>query len=99
MYRGNDLGTGRLNSKIWKDENPPYMSLNMTVDQHVKIRPILDSLFGPKGNWNSSEILDHATKYLNSFIDAKKSLKIPEGLSVWVCIYIHKGGFQLDFVL
>ena len=67
--------------------DPPYMSLNLTVKQHALVRPLLEEAFNLP---DKTEIIEHASEYLNSFVDEHRPLRITDDVGVWICIYLHK---------
>ena len=80
-------GEIRLNSSLWQELNPAQMTLNATVEQHEAVRPYLDKILGPNGNWSAEDIFDHALKYLDTFLESGNPLKIKNDLGVFQLPY------------
>ena len=103
IYRGNDIGPLRLNSKckIWEDMSPPYVTLGTTVEKHAKFRPLMDKACEPGKDWDEFTILNHATKYLKTDIidtasGGRGSLRIKKDVSNWTCMLLHKVMLNID---
>ena len=93
IHRGNDLTFARLNTKMWKEMDPPFMSVNITVEQHAVVRPLIERLLHRRpdgGRWDEGDILSHASKFIDHFLENNRPLKIADDAGVWVCIYLHK---------
>ena len=91
IHRGNDLTFARLNTKMWKEMDPPFMSVNITVEQHAVIRPLIEPLLSQDGgHWDEADILQHASNFIDNFVVHSCPLKIADDAGVWVCIYLHK---------
>ena len=82
---------------MWSEMDPAHMSLNMTVEQHALVRPLLEQVLKrPHGNWDEAEILEHASKFIGSFEEDNLPLKVMDDIGVWVCIYLHKVLLGMD---
>ena len=91
IQRGNDLTFARLNTKMWKEMEPPFMSVNITVKQHAVVRPLIEQLLRPNsGRWDETDIIQHASKFIDHFLENNRPLKIADDAGIWVCIYLHK---------
>ena len=63
IFRQNDLGQLRLNTKVWEDIG--YMALNANVKDHAMIRPYIEQ--ASKDDWTREEVVKSASNYLDSF--------------------------------
>ena len=97
IYRGNGLGFARLNNEMWCEMDPAHMSMNMTVEQHALVRPLLEQVLKPPhGNWDEAKILEHASEFIGRFEERNLPLKVMDDCGVWVCIYLHKVLLGMD---
>ena len=81
----------RLNTKMWKEMDPPFVGINATVEQHSAFRPLIELLLGNDGGrWDEADILQHASNFIDHFLTHSRLLKMVDDAGVWVCIYLHK---------
>ena len=92
IYRANEVGIMRMNSKMWEDLSLPFMSLNASVENHAKLRSFLDKHLGSGGNWNENDIFNHVSDYLDSFINngIVNQFRIAEDIFAWTTTFLHK---------
>ena len=94
IHRGNYLGRLWINSILTEDVLPTkHLTHNATVKQHALVRPILQDVIGPDGNWTKKDIFDHASKFLENKISLGQPLRVPEDIFAWTCIMLHKYTF------
>ena len=90
ITRDNVIAFRWANGKVWREMNPPYMSLNTTVEQHAVYRPIIHELLRPNNKWTEEDIIESASAFLDSIITSTKPLRIKDDILLWVAIYLHK---------
>ena len=70
------------------------MVVNANVEQHALIRPFLEHVCGPDGQWKEVDIVEHASNFLDKFIDSSDPLRISNDIQIWAIIYLHKVCFR-----
>ena len=50
IYRANEFGILRLNSRLWNDITYPSIAIGGPIEWHAKVRPIYEKILGTKHN-------------------------------------------------
>ncbi|GMI18662.1 hypothetical protein TrLO_g4563 [Triparma laevis f. longispina] len=104
--RGNELGLLRLNTAFYPEcEGETYcgIALGVTQEDHKKVRPVLDHVFGSEGvvdgsiglmgnKWTRDEMRASA----RGFLASKNSLNVKNDAGVWTTMVLHKMALDID---
>ncbi|GMH46403.1 hypothetical protein TrRE_jg6628 [Triparma retinervis] len=107
--RGNELGLLRLNTAFYpecKDEAYCGIALGVTREDHEKVRPVLDEVFGESDTFNDAVnppgldgfkwTRDSLRQSALSFVGSKNHLSIKNDPGVWTAMVLHKTAMDLD---
>lgn len=93
VYRENFLGFNRLNSKCWPELGDKSMiGLGYSQEDHALVRPLIDKLVGPNGNWQKEAIKQAASK----FWEGRTKFSPHKDFSPFIQKQIHKAQLSLD---
>ena len=66
VERQNNLGFQKLNSVVWENLENPIIGLGQTQEDHFFVRPYIERLIGPNGNWTREDIRKARISFLKN---------------------------------
>lgn len=94
VWRGNELGFIISNPYFWPEVSPPAVMLGATVDQHMVIRPILESIFGPHASsrWSPAMV----SESVQQFLSARATIDVQTDIKAWTHQLLFKVAFDAE---
>lgn len=112
MSPPSQLGLLRLNTAFYpecKDEDYCGIALGVTREDHEKVRPVLDEVFGESDTYNDAVnppglegfkwSRDSLRQSALSFLATKNHLSIKNDPGVWTTMVLHKTAMDIDLSL